>query len=75
MDYNLLNLSPTWTTVLIILIAWEVAWKGLALWRASHNDQIDWFVALLIINSVGVLPILYLVFHPKPDRLKTSQPG
>lgn len=72
MDYNL---SPTWTMVLIILIVWEVAWKGVALWRASRNDQVEWFVALLIVNSLGVLPILYLVFHPKPDSLKTSQPG
>ncbi|MDP3734151.1 MAG: DUF5652 family protein [Nanoarchaeota archaeon] len=45
---------------LILLSLWELVWKGIALWYASRNRQKKWFVALLVINSVGVLPIIYL---------------
>lgn len=60
MDYTL---STTWTLTLVALVLWELTWKALALWRAAHNNQRGWFVALLIINSAGVLPIIYLVTH------------
>lgn len=48
-------------SVLGILIVWDLVWRGLALWRAGGNGQKGWFIALLIINSVGILPIIYLL--------------
>ncbi len=62
MDYNL---STTWTVLLGILVLWEWTWKGIALWKASRNDQLGWFIALMLINSVGVLPIIYLSMYRK----------
>jgi hypothetical protein len=47
------------------MIIWELIWKGLALWRAGRNNQPHWFVALLILNTVGILPIVYLKFFQK----------
>jgi len=48
-------------------VIWELVWKGLALWRAAKNDSRPWFIALLVLNSVGILPILYLyVFGRRP---------
>ncbi len=35
--------------------------KGFALWRAGRNGDKGWFVALLIINSLGILETVYLV--------------
>lgn len=53
---------------LIILLAWSLTWKGFALWRAAKNNSKRWFVALLIINTAGILEILYLfVFGKKKD--------
>lgn len=49
-------------TVLIIVMLWELIWKGFALWRSAKNGQKYWFIAVLIINSIGILPIIYLVF-------------
>lgn len=46
--------------LLIILIAWSIAWKGLALWRAAKRDDFWWFIAFLFINTVGILEIIYL---------------
>ena len=42
------------------LLVWSIAWKGLALWRASKNDQKNWFIAILVINTIGILEIVYL---------------
>lgn len=65
MDYNW---STTWTVLLVIAIVWDAIWRGLALWRAGRNDQPVWFIVLLIINSVGILPIVYLLTNPSPAR-------
>lgn len=55
------HLSTYWIVALSLLAVWEVVWKGIALWRAAHRNQLTWFVALLIINSAGLLPIIYLL--------------
>jgi hypothetical protein len=47
---------------IIAVILWEAVWKGIALYKAARNKQQYWFVALLIINTVGILPILYILF-------------
>jgi hypothetical protein len=60
MDYNV---STGWTIALAAVIIWELAWKGFALWRASQRKQPWWFAVILLINSAGVLPILYLLTH------------
>ncbi|MBN2487780.1 MAG: hypothetical protein JXA98_01995 [Methanosarcinaceae archaeon] len=46
--------------IILILVFWEVFWKGIALWKAARNSQKYWFVALLILNTAGILPILYI---------------
>lgn len=58
MDYRI---STTWAVVIGIIALWELAWKGIALWKAAHKNQTGWFIALLIINTAGLLPITYLV--------------
>jgi hypothetical protein len=51
----------------IILLIWSISWKGLALWRSARLNQPIWFIALLIINTVGILEILYLfIFSNHP---------
>lgn len=54
----------------IFLIAlWSLFWKGLALWHSGRKGQPWWFVILLIVNTVGILEIIYLFAILK---LKTS---
>ena len=55
------NVTTTQMTVFIVLAIWELIWKGVALWRAAYRNERYWFVALLLINSAGVLPILYML--------------
>lgn len=44
----------------IILMLWSLVWKGLALWHSSRREQGWWFIALLVINTAGILEIVYL---------------
>lgn len=43
-----------------ILVIWSLIWKGLALWHAAHRKEKWWFIALLVVNTVGILEIIYL---------------
>ena len=55
--------------MLAVLILWSIYWKGRALWKASKNNSKPWFIALLLINTVGILEILYIyVFSKKKDK-------
>jgi len=54
--------------VFTALIIWSLAWKGLGLWRAAKNNQKYWFVAIMVINAVGILEIIYLGWFAKKDR-------
>lgn len=46
--------------LLLIVLVWEFFWKGIALWYAARRGSKPWFVILLIVNSIGILPIIYL---------------
>ncbi len=49
---------PVWAVAIIMV--WSLVWKGLALWKSSRLNKPVWFVVLLVINSFGILEILYL---------------
>lgn len=57
-----LGFSPV---VFVFIYVWSLFWKGLALWSSSKNNQKNWFVVLLILNTVGILEIIYLFFFAK----------
>jgi len=42
------------------VILWTLIWKGFALWRAALLRQKYWFIAMLFINTLGILEIIYL---------------
>lgn len=51
-----------------IIAAWMLAWKGVALWRAAERNEKGWFVALLLINTLGLLEMFYVIFWIKRTR-------
>lgn len=51
----------------IAIMLWSLVWKGLALWNAARNRQLPWFIVLLIVNTAGILEIIYLLFF-REDR-------
>ncbi len=57
--------------LLLVAALWSIVWKGFALWRAAQRGDKKWFVALLVINTLGILEILYLYVFSK-DSNKTE---
>lgn len=48
--------------VVIVLSLWELFWKGKALWKSSQRNERNWFIIILVANTLGILPIVYLQF-------------
>lgn len=44
----------------LVILVWSIFWKGLALWKSSQDKQRNWFIALLIVNTIGILEIVFL---------------
>jgi len=63
-------LQNTW--VIFLAIAWTLPWKGVALWKAAKSDHKWWFIALLVINTLGILEILYIFVFSKKKQLPSA---
>lgn len=57
-------LSPN-SPILYLLVTWSIIWKGIALWHSARNKQLAWYIILLVVNTAGILEILYLIFFKK----------
>ncbi len=58
---------------LFLIIAWTLPWKGVALWKAAKNSSKGWFVALLILNTLAILEIIYIFYFS--DRSRGIKPA
>lgn len=58
---NIMRFLP----LIIILTIWDVIWKMLALWKSAQNNHSYWFVSIALLNTLGLLPILYLIIQRK----------
>jgi len=47
--------------VLILLALVDLGLKGWGMWRAARMGKSYWFIALLIVNSMGILPTIFLL--------------
>jgi len=52
----------------ILLMVWTTAWKGVALWRAGRNKSMPWFIVLFLVNTLGILEIIYILGFSKKKR-------
>lgn len=64
--------SHYWTFGLLAL--WSIPWKGWALWRSARLGQKPWFIALLVLNTAGILEIIYLFVITDAKGEKPSKP-
>lgn len=60
-----------WMFVLMIIVGvWEFIWKAIALWKSARNTQKVWYVFILLFNTAGILPIIYILFFQKKKGRK-----
>ncbi len=57
---------------LLVLLFWSLFWKGFALWHAAKRDEKWWFIAFLLLNTVGILEIVYLFFIAKVPAFRSK---
>ncbi len=73
--------APNWGSVMsswaglgfILLMIWSLVWKGIALWKAARLGQKYWFIALLVVNTLAILEIIY-IFVISRKKEKTAMP-
>lgn len=79
MSYLGYSMLPYWGLGFIIFLAvamiWELIWKGIALWKAARNKDNIWFIFLLVLNTLGILPIIYIAFFSKKKQAAKIVPA
>jgi methionyl-tRNA synthetase len=59
--------------LIAIIFLWSFIWKLLALWKSARKSNPIWFIILAIMNTVGILEILYIyVFSEMPQNKKSA---
>jgi hypothetical protein len=62
--------------IALLLALWVLPWKGVALWKAVKNGSKPWFIVLLILNTLGILEILYIfIFGKKKPAVSSTTPA
>jgi len=61
-------LTSKYIFLLIALAIWSIPWKGFALWKSARRGEKIWFIVLLLINTVGVLEILYIFLFSEKEN-------
>ncbi len=60
----------------VLIVIWSVVWKLMALWKSARKGSLAWFIVLGIVNTLGILEILYIyVFSEMKSGRGARQPG
>lgn len=46
--------------IMFVLLVWSAFWKALALWHSARRGQPWWFVIFIVVNTAGLLELIYL---------------
>ena len=65
MEYIMATFGTFFTTFVLLIVAWDMVWKGIGMWKAGRHNQLGWFIAIFILNTLGILPIIYILFFQK----------
>jgi predicted permease len=57
--------NPWFIILLIFLALWSGIWKIIGLWRSARNNELAWFICIAIFNTIGILPIIYILMDKK----------
>jgi len=59
---------PMW--LIVVLLIWTLVWTLLALWKSAEKKHIAWFIVMGILNTAGILEILYIFIFSKLGKDK-----
>jgi len=61
--------------LLMVILIWSGVWKLIALWKSARNNSKIWFIVLALVNTVGILEILYIFVFSKCCEKKVVRRG
>ena len=67
-DSSLVPMAGTIALAVVLALVWSAVWKGFALWRAGRNGHLGWFIALFIVNTLGILEIIYIFAFSRKSK-------
>lgn len=69
----LLGMDATQAYLFSALLLIVTAIKGFALWEAARREERWWFIALLFLNTLGILEIVYLFAFSQKEQKKEEK--
>ena len=72
-----LGLGLVFVGVMVLVALWSLVWKVQSVWKAARAGSKWWFVVLLVVNTLGILDILYIYVFSKRklrDIMKPARP-
>lgn len=57
---------------IMILFLWAIPWKAMALWKSARKGQVAWFVFFVLVNTVGIMEIIYLKIISRDQKTEKS---
>ena len=64
--------DPFIITLVALGVLWTLPWKGVALWKAAGRKDLYWFIAILVLNTLAVLEILYIFVFSKRKKPESA---
>ena len=59
--------------IILVVVMWTIVLKGYSLWYAARGSQKWWFIAMLVINTLGILEIIYLIWYRPKSSVKEKE--
>jgi hypothetical protein len=74
MDASLANLMAGVNIYTLLALAlWTLPWKAWAMWLSARRGDFWWFIAFSLINTIGILEILYIFLVAKQRDTREPQ--
>jgi hypothetical protein len=70
---KMLSMTPLEITLVVTLLFWTIVWKGIALWIAAQENRKVWFIAILILNTFGIVELIFIFFLSKKGKQVKAQ--
>jgi Family of unknown function (DUF5652) len=73
MEHHCCSMLPLFIPIIIIVGIWDSVWKIIAMWKAGRNNQLAWFICIAIFNTIGILPIIYILIQRKKTGVRAEK--
>ncbi len=73
--YELVSRFVWFIPLFIFFTLWDGVWKLIGMWKAGRNNDLAWFICIAIFNTMGILPIIYILLEKKKSEEKQNSEG